>query len=765
MTYSQSIRILTAVRDGTAGWVMGQTLTDEGFIVDTAQNEKEGAALLKEAVYDLVVIDLSASRNGGFPLIDGLAPTTQPPALLIICDPDSEKAATGLLKRYFGDYLIKDGEGRYIEFLSFIIERTLDRHRLLKEKEETQQALTRVSDEKLAILNSMSEMVLFLDRDLNVMWANNTITESIGTSQTELRGRHCYHILMNNTEACENCPIITVRDTKLPQSAEIVSTDGRVWAISGYPIFSDDGDIEGIVEMKQDITERKKWEAKLTRASDEWRSTFDSIVDTVAINDIHFKLVKVNKAFADAFGLAPKELVGKTCHELFYGTLDPCPDCPQKKMLSAKKPSRIEYSESRLGDTIRVTASPVFSEKNEVVGFVTIGKDIAEQITWENKLTRASNEWRTTFDSIVDPISIIDGEFRLVKVNQAFADLLGAQPKELISKVCYEILHDLEAPCSHCPQPIAEGTKTTAITSYFDERQKKYLQITSSPVFDDRGDIVGFVNIKSDITEQKKEEESLKKHSGHLKKMVGQLSKELKDAQVQIIAKSQLTAQKQLAGRVGLDMKRSLAAITKAFQKEKEPRQEALRHKAVIEEIKGLERMAANLLFYSNKRPPKREEIVVSELITRVLDRNLPPDNVNMTLNIPYDIPYVFVDPPQIEHAIYNLVSNAIESMPEGGDLTIKAQKSASGVGISITDTGSGIPVKSMKRLFEPLFTTRPSGIGIGLTIARGLIEANGGTITVENNEHKGCTVSVFLPTTEAALKKDDVESLFRKPS
>jgi two-component system NtrC family sensor kinase len=758
----ESIRILVASDNATAAWLIAQTVSDEGFIVDTAADEAQALRLLGEDGYDLVVLDLAQSEGGTSSIIDRLAPERAIPPLVILSEPGAEKAVVDLLKTHFGDYVTKDREGKYIEILPFIIDKTLDRHSLFKEKEETEQELSRVTHEKLAILNSMSEMVLFLDPDLNVVWANNTITQTIGTTQAELSGRQCHDILMNSETPCEGCPIIVIRDKKIPQSAEITTPDGRVWSISGYPMFDDSGEIEGIVEMKVEITERKRWEAKLTRASDEWRSTFDSIADVVAINDTGFGLIKVNKAFADVFDLSPKDLVGRTCHELFYGTVEPCPECPQKKGMSDPRHAPIEYTERRFGDHVRISASPIVSEEGEVIGFVTIGKDITAQIQWEKKLKRASDEWRTTFDSIVDPISIIGEGFGLVKVNRAFAAMLESEPKRLIGKTCYQVLHDAAEPCAHCPQPIAGETKATAITSYQDERQKRHIQITCSPILDERGEAVGFVNVKTDITEQKKEEASLKKESGHLKKMVGQLSKELKDAQAVAIEQSQVKAQKQFAGRVGLEMKRTLDAIAKVLQKEKGAPQDLLRNKTIMGRLRGLDRMTGNLLFYSQERRPKREEIVVSELVTRVLERDIPADTINLTLNIPFDIPYVFVDPQQIERAVDNLIVNSVEAMPDGGDLIIKAEKDGSGVRISIADTGPGIPVKDTKRLFTPLFTTKPSAIGIGLSIAKDLIEANGGRLTVDNNESKGCTFSVFLPTTEATLKKDGVDELFK---
>ena len=99
---------------------------------------------------------------------------------------------------------------------------------------------------------------------------------------------------------------------------------------------------------------------------------------------------------------------------------------------------------------------------------------------------------------------------------------------------------------------------------------------------------------------------------------------------------------------------------------------------------------------------------------------------------------------------LINLVRNAYQAMPDGGDLTINAQGKKNKVALSISDTGCGIPEKEIEKIFEPLFTTKANGIGLGLAIVKNLVDANGGTIEVESEEGKGSTFTVVLPTKEA---------------
>jgi len=109
----------------------------------------------------------------------------------------------------------------------------------------------------------------------------------------------------------------------------------------------------------------------------------------------------------------------------------------------------------------------------------------------------------------------------------------------------------------------------------------------------------------------------------------------------------------------------------------------------------------------------------------------------------------VYVDPQQIHQVLVNLVTNAYDAMPEGGKLTINAQVKKSQVHLAFADTGCGISKKSMDNLFEPLFTTKARGIGLGLAISKNLIESNGGSIKVKSKEGQGSTFTVILPTQE----------------
>ncbi len=247
----------------------------------------------------------------------------------------------------------------------------------------------------------------------------------------------------------------------------------------------------------------------------------------------------------------------------------------------------------------------------------------------------------------------------------------------------------------------------------------------------------------------------LKEYSERLQEMVEERTQDLQDAQEQLVRREKLAVLGQLAGGVGHELRNPLGVISNAafYLKMVNPDADETTTEyldMISLEVHRSERIISSLLDFGRTRPAEREEIGVSPLLDRALERRPPPEGVQVTTQIGDDLPPAYVDPHQIELVLGNLVTNAYQAMPEGGQLSISATRSGRPqVSISITDTGCGISPETMEKLFEPLFTTKARGIGLGLAVSRNLAQANGGSIEVESTEGEGSTFTVTLPTDE----------------
>jgi len=264
------------------------------------------------------------------------------------------------------------------------------------------------------------------------------------------------------------------------------------------------------------------------------------------------------------------------------------------------------------------------------------------------------------------------------------------------------------------------------------------------------------VAVYDDITDRKQAKDELAKHREHLEEMVEERTKELKDAQEQLVRREKLAILGQLAGGVGHELRNPLGVISNAvyYLKMVQPdADETVKEylETISEEVNRSTQIVSDLMDFSRIKSVEREETAVSDLISEVLEKQPVPENVKMATTIPSDLPPVFIDLRRIRQVFDNLITNACHAMPEGGKLNISAIAEQDKVHVSFTDTGSGISEVNMEKVFEPLFTTKARGIGLGLAVSRNLVEANGGSIEVESAEDKGSTFTVILPYKEVA--------------
>ncbi len=145
-------------------------------------------------------------------------------------------------------------------------------------------------------------------------------------------------------------------------------------------------------QLTQAILESKQAEEKIKQAAEEWRTTFDSIKDLISIHDKDYRIVRANQAFAAAFGLEIREVLGRKCSEIIHGTGEPGPACPHRQTMVSGKPVTEEFFEPRLGKYLQVSASPILKGENEVTGSVHIVKDITERKRAEEALRKAHDE-------------------------------------------------------------------------------------------------------------------------------------------------------------------------------------------------------------------------------------------------------------------------------------------------------------------------------------------------------------------------------------
>jgi len=247
-------------------------------------------------------------------------------------------------------------------------------------------------------------------------------------------------------------------------------------------------------------------------------------------------------------------------------------------------------------------------------------------------------------------------------------------------------------------------------------------------------------------------QDALREYSERLEDMVAARTRELKAAQEQLVRREKMEALGSLAGVLGHELRNPLGVISNAVYYmsalESDPESKSKEYLDIIsEEVDKAAQIIAALLDLASTRPPEKRAVNVAELIAYVMVERSPPEHIDVDLQVAGDLPAVYADPNQLRQVLGNLFVNAYEAMPERGQLTVTACQEDAQIRITVTDTGCGISPENMEKLFEPLFTTKARGIGVGLAVSKHLVEANSGTLEAQSEPGRGSTFTIRLPT------------------
>jgi signal transduction histidine kinase len=229
----------------------------------------------------------------------------------------------------------------------------------------------------------------------------------------------------------------------------------------------------------------------------------------------------------------------------------------------------------------------------------------------------------------------------------------------------------------------------------------------------------------------------------------------LREQQSELLKKERLIVLGQLAGSLAHQIRNPLGAISNAvavLRRQLSGQTTPAMDQALDiaqEEVWVANRIIADLLAYSRIRPPAQRSISVQELVDTVLGRETVPEGVSIDERLGGE--RLYVDPGQVADAIANVIRNACEAMDGQGTLTIASRRDEESVELTIADTGVGISQEEIALLFEPLITSKPLGIGLGLTTARALVANQGGTLECEGEPGKGARFKLRLPTASAS--------------
>jgi PAS domain S-box-containing protein len=482
----------------------------------------------------------------------------------------------------------------------------------------------------------------------------------------------------------------------------------------------------------------------VARGKTEWETTFDAMSDGIFIFDDNGILKRANRAGAGLEQTHPRALLGRKCCDILRTASDDHA-CIVERALEGHRGLTVEITPERLKRPLLVSVEPISTGDKKPMAVVCTARDLSELRNVQAVAREHQSLLTNILESARESIYAVDTEGRFKWVNSSTLIGLGQRREEFIGRSLLELVYENDRELVREKLDAAlEGEAQTYEMRYFSgDGRLRYARVDNSPLVVE-GKTTGVLGIARDITEQKEERERAARAD-------------------------KLRALGQLASGVAHDFNNSLAAILgRAQLLRRQTTDEALIRNLDIIQTAAEDAAATvrRIQTFARKSAVKEFELVdVRSLlhdaieITRTRWENearlegreykviLDADGGLITLGNASELREVFV----------NLIVNAVDAMPEGGELSLGCVRNEDRLRLRFIDTGCGMPEDVRQKIFEPFFSTKGAhGTGLGLSVSHSIIERHDGTISVSSEIGQGTVFMIDLPA--AGIDSESVE-------
>jgi len=588
------------------------------------------------------------------------------------------------------------------------------------------------------LLDAATDSVFLCDLDGNLVYANDTACRSYGYSRDEFRQMN-----LRDLNVPEYLEAIESGMQALQESGEVTleSTarrkDGDTMPVEVHARTIDYAGRRLILSAARDITERRLAEESLRESEERYRLIFDTAANLIISVDREGTVIDCNGRAYSVLGYTRKQIVGRPISGIVHPDHLSTVQASLQETLARGFTYGTEYRMVRKDGAmidVSVNASSLKDNAGEYVRTICIISDITASRRMEKAVQAAYAELERVFNAAGDGMRVIDRDFNVIRVNEAYADLSGVGKHEAVTRKCYEntgsrLCHtprcaltrivggeeyvegEVEAECR-------DGTRTSCI-------------LTATPLRGPDGELTGVVETLKDITELRKAQEQLQ-HSqllASLGEMTAGIAHEVNNPLGSVLLYSELL----MAGDAPAQTRKDL--------------------KVIHDEAKRAARIMTDLLTYSRRVKYQVRRLDLHRILSKLLEMRRYTERVhNIVVSTDFAEGPVWIrgDSSHLRQLFMQLMLNAEEAVKESGrgHIRVTTRRDGEWARISVADNGSGIPPENLKQIFYPFFTTKDvgEGTGLGLSTCYGIVTNHNGLIRAENNEAGGATFVVELP-------------------
>jgi PAS domain S-box-containing protein len=647
-----------------------------------------------------------------------------------------------------------------------------------------QEIVLRQSEQKYQnLVQNINDIVFSLDVNGNITFINDVIENVSGYSASEVIGSSFTKFIYPDDLSslaevfAQNLSGINVGDSEyriMQKSGDIryVRSSSKVVSENGVPI--------GVTGIIVDITEQKKAKEALQAKQRQLSEIIDFLPDATFAIDKEGRVIIWNKAIEKMTGVPAVEMLGKGNYAYaipFYGesrpqlidfvlkNFDEIPNRYSKIIHEGRTFSTEVFCNAlynKRGSWVYAKSAPLHDQDVDIVGAIESIRDINEQKQAEDALKESEEKYRGITEQSADGIVVLDKNGTIVEWNKAQEEIVGLKKNEVLGLSALKVIfwlvpNDLilwgnSSQLQKIMNDFLQGNtntsnKTIEQTIILPDGSTKYISAHFFVIKNSSGNmLVGIVN---DRTEQKKMEKN----------------KLLVDEYLQHTQR--LESLGVLAGGIAHDFNNILTGLFGFTDLAKSRVKDEVVSEYLSNVMDNMERakgLTQQLLTFSKGGTPVKKITSISSLVKRTCDFTIHGTNIKLQSSFPGNLWHCNVDKEQIEQVIQNLMINAIQAMPNGGvievntrNLTLKENehptlKNGNYVSISIKDHGIGIQKEILSRIFDPFFSTKEQGHGLGLAISHSIITKHDGAISVDSEFGKGTLFTIYLPASDEYL-------------
>jgi len=634
---------------------------------------------------------------------------------------------------------VKDAEGKVLGLVLTVLETT--------ERKNNEMQLERIAREWREAFDNIPDFVSIHDVNYRVVRANRALSNALGMRPQDIIGKPCYELLHKSHKPLTSCPHQSAMESKAVSQAEFYepALDLYLEAIAA-PIFDENGRLVGSVHIARNITKRRVAEKALIESERKYHDLIENMQEGIWLIDKDANTTFVNPRMADMLGYSPAEMQGRNLLDFVAERgVEIAKYYLERRQQGIKERHEFEFIKKD-GKPIytMLDTSPLKDDQGNYIGASAVIEDITERKRAEEALQVERDRLRSVLEVMPMMVCLLSPDYRVVFANRAFREKFG----ESHGRRCYEYCFGEKEPCDFCETYKVLKTGKPHRWQVTTRDGSTDIDVYDFPFADvDGSDLILEVDI--DITERKRYETELNRLYREEKKLCDRLENELKKRMEFTHAlvhelKTPLTPIVSSTDMLVRTLKedRSLRLAKNVYRG-------AIDLEQRVDALLELARLEAGMR--TLKLAPVNILRLIRDTVSYMLPQALNKEQL-IRVHLPKSLPKITADMERVRQVLMNLISNALRHTAPRSEILVTAWRENDDIMIEVQDNGQGIAEEMQKHLFDPYYQIQNNvdhlgGLGLGLPIAKNIVEQHGGHMWVRSEIGRGSTFGFSLPS------------------